>query len=101
MHGVDVAQARGFGLRRKVPRDRGADGGVVHEHRALRHARERAVRAGADRAQVVVVADAGQHDLRPFRGRRRRGCRGAAVQGDPLRGALRRAVVDGDLVPLF
>jgi hypothetical protein len=78
-------------------------GRVVDEDRAAPHAGERAIGAEHDRAQVVVVADAGEDDVRAgggFAGR----CRAAmatrrAVLGEPLCGFRRAAVVDADAVP--
>ena len=57
-----------------LARDLGRRGRVIDEHRARAHRRERAVGAERDRAHVVVVADAHQHELGVRRrgGRRRR-----------------------------
>ena len=67
---------------------------------ALLHAGKRAVGAEGDRAQVVVIADAGEDEigiLRGLGGRRARLCR--RMRADPLLRLGRGAVVDGDLVP--
>ena len=60
---VDEVDAVLLALRMELARDVGRGGGVVVEDRALAHAGEGAVVAQHDRAQVVVVADAAEHDL--------------------------------------
>ena len=61
----------------------GRGGGVVDEDRAGLHAGEGAVRAQHHAAQVVVVADTAEHDLRACRGFARRGGGLAAEFGGP------------------
>ena len=48
--------------------DFGGYGGVIHEDRACRQACERPVIAQTDRAQVVVIADAGHYEISALRG---------------------------------
>ena len=64
-----------FGV--EFARDLGRRGGVIDEGRALLHAGEGAIGAKRDRAQVVVVADAGHHEILALGGglrRRARSC---------------------------
>ena len=84
----------------ELARDFGRGGGVVDEDRARCHAREGAVGPDGHRAQVVVIADAGEDDLlaHAAASRRLRGL--AAMFPDPFLGLGECAVVDGDLVPL-
>ena len=87
--------ARARRRRGELARDRRRGGGVVDEDRAALHAGEGAVVAERDRAQVVVVADAGEHDLGAL------GRRGAAWPRScrriprPMPGLGGGAVVDG------
>ena len=71
---------------------------MVDEDRARRHAGERAVRAQHHAAQVVVVADAGEHDLGACDGFTRRGGMAAAKFRCPGLRLGGRAVIDGDVV---
>ena len=82
-------------------RDLGRGGGVVDEGRAFLHAGERAIGAERDRAQVVVVADTGHHEILALRGGLRR-CGGLAAEFlGPCLGLGRRPVEDRDLVAAF
>jgi hypothetical protein len=87
-----TCRARGAG---DLPRDLRGRRGVIDEDRLRRHPRERVLR---DRAHVVVVADAHQHDLRIARGVGRGRRRLAAVLLDPLPRLRLRAVVDRHVV---
>jgi osmotically-inducible protein OsmY len=60
---VDKLQAQRRGPRVQLARHIGRGGGVVHEDGARLHAGKGAVGAQHHRAQVVVVADAAEHDV--------------------------------------
>ena len=76
------------------------DRGVVDEDRARADPGEGAVVAEADRAQIVVVADAGHHEGRALRRLARVCGHRAAVLGDPGLGLRGGPVVDRHLVAL-
>src|SRR3546814_20609435 len=82
----------------EFPGDFRGGGGVVDEDRALAHPGEGAVVAEDDAAQVVVVADATEHQIGARGGLARRRRRLAAMLLRPFLGLRRRTVVDGDLV---
>ena len=95
---IDAGDAAFSAFRVKLARKVGGSGGVVHIHRARPDAGEDAVIAVNDAAHVIVVADAGEHDVRAFRRLAGR-CGGAAsMRGGPVFGLFAGAVVDGDLV---
>ena len=71
---------------------------MVYEDRTPLHAGERAVPAVSDRAHVLVVADAGKHEVGLARRLARGGGAPAAVFLHPLCGLPGRAVKDRDLV---
>ena len=71
--------------------------GVVDQYRFGRHGGQYAGIAQHHRAQVVVVADAGEHQFRVPGRLGGAGGTAPAVALDPLPGAARGAVVDGDL----
>ena len=97
---VDEARAARLGGLGEFAGDRGRGRGVVDEDRAFLEPLEGAVRGGGDAAQVLVVADAGEDDLRARR-RRGRGRRALlAVLLDPGLRAVRRSVVDGHAMAL-
>ena len=75
---------RSRGFRVQFARDVGRGGGVVDEDRAALHAGEGAVGPERDRAQIVVVADAGEDEIAALGGGAGRRRRLAAVFGDPL-----------------
>ena len=81
----------------QLARDIGRRRGVVDEDGRLDEPGQDAVGPVGDRAQVVVIADAGQDDLGTGRGLARGRRRRAAEARRPLRGLGRRAVVDGHL----
>ena len=97
---VDEMQAMLAGIGVQLARHRGRSRGVVHQHRTRRHAGAGAVTPQHHAAQVVIVADAGEHDLahrlqqppawRPPH---------AAVLRQPGLGLGGAAVVDGDACP--
>jgi hypothetical protein len=95
---IDEAQAPAGRDRVQFARDLCRRRGVVDEHRTRLHAGECAVLAEHDRAQVVVVAHAAEHDVGVVRSLPRRGRRCAAVLGGPLVRLGRRAVEDRDVV---
>ncbi len=70
---------------------------MVDESCALPHTRKCAVVAERDAAQVIVIANAGQHQFGAVRGFTwRTGC-AAAVLGHPLFRFGKGAVIDGDV----
>ncbi len=74
---------------------------MVDEGRAFFHAGERAVGAKRDRAQVIVVADTGHHEILALGGGlRRRGGLAAEFLG-PCLGLGRRPVEYGDIMAAF
>ncbi len=82
----------------KLPRDGGRGRGVVDEDRARLQGMERAAQPGRDRAQIIIVADAGEDEVRAVRrGRRRFRSTPSVALGPGLR-LGGRAVVDGNLV---
>ena len=83
----------------KLARDVCACRRVVDEDRTCGHRLEGAVLAQRHAAQVVVVADAAEHELGVLRRLRGRWSMSAAVLGDPFLGFFPRPVVDGDIVP--
>ena len=96
--GVDEMEAGSGRCLVEFTRDFGGGGGVVDEDRALFHPGEGAAVAKGDRAQVVVVADAGHHEILTLGGGlRSRGGASAEFVGPGFRGR-RRAVVDRHLV---
>ena len=86
--------------RRQFARDLGRRGGVVDEHGPFGHGSERAVQADRHLTQVIVIADAAEHEIlvRSRLGWRRR--RFAAVLGYPFVGLGAGAIVDGEIVAL-
>ena len=96
--GVDEIEAAPFRLGMKFARDCRRRGGVVDHDRGLPSACEYAVLAQHHLAQIVVIADAGKHEIlarcRLFR--RRRAV--AAVLRHPLVRLGGGAVVDRDIV---
>ncbi len=95
---VDEAEAAFLRLARQFARHVRGSGGVVDKDRAARHAGEGAVGAERHRAQIVVVADAGEDDRPAARRVARRGGRSAAVLRHPFLSPRRGAVVDDDFV---
>jgi hypothetical protein len=73
-------------------------GGVIDEARPPRHAGKCTLLPQHHRTQVVVVADAGEHEVGPRAGLRRGVCAGTAIGLDPGLGLGRGAVVDRHLV---
>ena len=95
---VEEGRALGLGRAIELARDVGRSGGVVDEHRAGLQRREGAVLAGGHRAQIVVVADACEHEIGVL-GRLGRGWRGAAaISGRRFLGLGSGAVIDGEVV---
>jgi hypothetical protein len=72
---------------------------VIDDDAAGRNTGEDAIVAEYDRADIVVIADAGKHDVRAGGGKRRRRGAVAAMFITPALGLFRRAVIDRDLVP--
>ena len=95
---IDEVEAALFRFGVQFPRNRSRCRGVVDHDRAFAHACEHAVGTEHDFAQIVVIADAGHHEVlaRGCRLRRRRAF--AAVLRDPFFGFGRGAVVHRDLV---
>ena len=73
---------------------------MIDEDRAPGHGGEGAFRAGGDRTQVIVIADAGEHDLGALGGPGRGRGRAAAMLGDKVFGLRRGAIVHADVMPL-
>ncbi len=72
---------------------------VVDHDRALTHSGKDAVITEGDASQVIVIADAGKHDLGTGRSlARSRGLRTTMVL-DPGRGLFGGTVVNGDVMP--
>jgi hypothetical protein len=87
-------RSRGMQFARHV----GRGSGVVNEHRALLHRLESAVRSGGDGTQVVIVADAGENEVRAVCGfLGRQGAR-AAMLFYPFVGLGSGTVVDDDIM---
>ena len=95
---IDAGDAAVPAFRVKFARKVGGSGGVVHINRARPDAGEDAVIAVNDAAHIVVIAHAGEHDVRARRRLAGRGGRAAAVGFGPSPGLLAGAVIDGDLV---
>src|SRR5215213_3603876 len=81
---IDEADALRSGDLVELPRDLRRRGGVIDENRARFHGREGAVRSQRYLPQVVVVADACEHDLLSLGSPARRRGRATAVLGRPL-----------------
>ena len=73
---------------------------MIDEHRALGHTGERTLRAHTDRAQIVIIAHTGHHEIRALGGLGGRCGKGPAVLCRPSLGLGRRAVIDRHLMPL-
>ncbi|MNZ75670.1 hypothetical protein D3C78_941530 [compost metagenome] len=97
---IEKAQFAFGGQYRQFASDLRRSGGVVDQQAAWPHTREHAMFAEHHAAQVIVVAHATHHELRPLRRfpRRRRGA--AAVLRHPLRGTRGGAIIDAHLMPL-
>ena len=95
---VDEAEAEFCGFRVQLARYVGGGGRVIDEDRARLHAREGAARSQRDRAQIIVVSDAGENEITPrsrfTRGRSAR----PAMPVDPAGRLGRSSVVDDDAV---
>ena len=84
--GVDETEPALGARRRELAGHVSGGGGVVDERRAVGHRGDGAVLAERDLADVVVVPDAHQHELRPLDRLRRGRRRLVAVLGDPCEG---------------
>jgi hypothetical protein len=98
--GVDEAETGSRCRRVELARDIGRGGGVVDEDGALAHCGEGAVLGRRHRAQIVVIADASEHDLLALGGLGRRRSIDAAMLCHPFLRLLRRAIVDRDVMAL-
>ena len=98
---VEEVEALGLGRRVELARDVGRGGGVVDEDGALALGLEGAALGRRHRAQIVVVADAAEHEVGVLRrfGRRRGGL--AAELLGPRLGLGAVAVVDVRSWPPF
>ena len=77
----------------------GGGGGVVDEHRAGLQAMERALLACGDLAEVLIVANAAEHEIRVLR-RLPGGWRQLpAIFRNPRPSLAKRAIIDGEIVP--
>ncbi|MNT15876.1 hypothetical protein D3C72_1509530 [compost metagenome] len=99
---VDELQAQCLGLGVEFTGHIRRCRGVVHKDRSALHAGKGAILAGGDRAQVIVIAHAAEHDVGTGgclarRGRVGRGLAGGKF-GHPSLGFFGGAVVHGDLV---
>ena len=83
----------------KLARDARGGGCVVDVDRAGLQAAERPVRPQRDLAKIVIVADAGEDEIRALRSFLRRGRELAAELRNPGLRLAKRAVIDGDIVP--
>jgi hypothetical protein len=95
---IDEVKAVRLGLGVQFARDLRRCGGVIDNHRVLAHAGEHTVVAEHDLAQVVVVADAGHHEILALGGLLWRRRAPAAELRYPFFGLGGGAVVDGDVV---
>jgi hypothetical protein len=82
----------------QLARDLGRGGGVVDEDGTLLHRGEGAVGTGGDRAQIIVIADAGEDEVLAFGSLGRRQRQLAAMLGHPLLSLCLGAVIDGDVM---
>ncbi len=98
---IDELKAALGRLRVELPGNLGRSGGVIDKNGAGLHARERAVGTDRDRAQVVIVADAGHHEILAFRRGLRRGGRLAAEFPGPGLRFCRVAIVHRDVMTTF
>src|SRR3546814_1061157 len=76
---MEAEEPEPLGLDRKLARDARGDGGVVDEQCALPHRLKRAVAAERHLPEIIVIADAGQHDIGVPRGLGGGRCGGSAM----------------------
>jgi len=97
---IEKCHPASCGLLRQLPRHPGRSGRVIDQHAALRHAGQSALLTQYHTAQVIVVANAGHHELRTAGrfGRRRRVP--ARKLRHPAFGLRRAAVIHADFVSL-
>ena len=98
---INITDARVFGRGIEFFCHKCGHGGVVHKDAAFAHPRKCAVLAEANGTQVVVVAHARHHEIRPSHGLARGRSKGAAVLRGPGLSLCSCAVINGHLVTCF